>query len=182
MDHQSTGADRSAQPAASARALELATALAIGAAGAVVMFDSVRLGHRWAEDGPQSGYFPFYIGVLLCVASVVVFFRALRTASLAQKVFVYRGQLALIMKFMVPTVVYVLAIGGLAWPVEIGGLGIYLASALFIAYFMLRLGGYSIARTLPVALGVSVAFFLVFEVWFKVPLPKGPLETLFGFN
>jgi len=24
-------------------------------------------------------------------------------------------------------------------------------------------------------------FFLMFEVWFKVPLPKGPLEAAFGF-
>ena len=63
-----------------------------------------------------------------------------------------------------------------------GGLGIYVASTLFIAYFMLRLGGYSVVKTLPVALGVSLAFFLIFEIWFKVPLPKGPLETFLGFN
>jgi putative tricarboxylic transport membrane protein len=73
----------------------------------------------------------------------------------------------------VPSVVYVILISFT---------GIYVASTLFITYFMLVLGGYSLARTLPIALGVSIAFFLVFELWFHVPLPKGPLETLIGFG
>jgi putative tricarboxylic transport membrane protein len=38
------------------------------------------------------------------------------------------------------------------------------------------------AKTAAVALGVSVVFFLLFEVWFKVPLPKGPLESWLGLD
>jgi hypothetical protein len=37
------------------------------------------------------------------------------------------------------------------------------------------------ALTTAVALGVPLAFFLVFERWFLVSLPKGPLEAFFGF-
>ena len=94
-----------------------------------------------------------------------------------------RGQLALIMKLLVPSVVYVLLIGGLKLGlVERDGLGIYVSSTLFIAYFMMRLGRYSLIKTAPVALGVSIFFFLVFEIWFKVPLPKRPVESLFGLD
>jgi hypothetical protein len=59
-------------------------------------------------------------------------------------------------------------------------LGIYVASLLLIAYFMFRHGKHAVPLTLGVAAGVPLAFFLVFERWFLVPLPKGPLEALFG--
>ena len=62
------------------------------------------------------------------------------------------------------------------------GLGIYVSSALFIAAFMRFLGKYGWAKIAPVSLGVVLFFFLMFEVWFKVPLPKGPLEAALGFN
>lgn len=169
------------RPAASTRTVELVTAALVFLFGALVVYDSIRLGFRWASDGPQAGYFPFYIGLLICVSSVVIFVRGLRNAALGQKVFVYRGQLNLILKFMVPSFVYALLIGGVAiGPIEIGGLGIYVASVLFIAFFMMWLGKYSFAKSAAVALGVALFFFLVFEMWFKVPLPKGPLEALFG--
>jgi putative tricarboxylic transport membrane protein len=171
------------RPAASNRTVELVVAALVFLFGLIVIVDSLRLGFGWAADGPQAGYFPFYIGLLICISSGVVFVAGLRNTQLAQKPFVMRGQLALIMKLLLPSIVYALLIGGIeVGPIHWGGLGIYVASTLFIAYFMLRIGGYSIAKTVPVAFGVSLFFFLVFELWFKVPLPKGPLETLLGFN
>ena len=50
--------------------MEIAVALALFATGALVLIDSYRLGAGWADDGPQSGYFPFYIGLLLCISSI----------------------------------------------------------------------------------------------------------------
>ena len=61
-------------------------------------------------------------------------------------------------------------------------LGIYVASAIFIALFMKWLGKYAWPMTIGVSVGVPVVFFLLFEVWFKVPLPKGPLEAALGLN
>jgi predicted MFS family arabinose efflux permease len=60
------------------------------------------------------------------------------------------------------------------------GIGIYFASAVLIGYFMLRHGRYRYAITLPVAIGVPLFFYVVFERWFLVMLPKGPIETLLG--
>jgi Tripartite tricarboxylate transporter TctB family len=55
-------------------------------------------------------------------------------------------------------------------------LGLYLASTIYIALFMIILGKYSPIKSVLVGVGVSVYFFLMFEVWFKVPLYKGTLN------
>ncbi len=163
--------EKSDPPAASSRTLELVVAGLIFVFGLAVVFDSWRLGARWGDDGPQSGYFPFYIGALILVSSGVVFYRGWGDKKLAAKRFVSVAQLKLVLMVLIPSVAYVALIH---W------LGIYLASMVFIAFFMLWLGKYSIAKTLPVSIGVMAAFFLIFEVWFKVPLPKGPIEALLG--
>jgi len=160
--------DESDRPAATTRTLELVVAALLFVLGAVVMADSIRLGARWADDGPQAGYFPFYIGLLICVPAAVVFARALRDKGKAAKTFVGRDALKRVLWMLVPSIVYV---------VLIKLIGIYVASTVFIAFFMRRLGRYPWVSTLGVAVGVSVVFFLLFEVWFKLPLPKGPLES-----
>ena len=164
------GADRSA---ASTRAVEIGVAAIILLFGLVVVIDSYNLGARWGDDGPQPGYFPFYVGLLICASSVAILMRALRNAALAEESFVSRGELKKILTVLVPTIVYVALI---AW------LGFYVASTLYIAYFMWQLGKYSWLKTVPVSVGVSVAFFLIFEIWFSVPLPKGPLESALGLG
>lgn len=164
--------DSNDSAATSVRMMEIAVAVAIFVLGAVVITDSIRLGAKWADDGPQAGYFPFYIGLILCIASVVTLWRAIRDKALAGEVFVTRLQLRLILSVLVPLVVYVALLKFI---------GIYVASVIFIAWFMLRLGRYGWLITALVSLGTMFAFFMMFEVWFKVPLPKGPLEAAFGF-
>ena len=159
------------RPAASVRTLEMVVAVFMIVIGGIVIYDSLRLGHRWGTDGPQAGYFPFYIGLILCLASGATFVKALRGGSRAA--FVTVPQIKLVMSVLIPTAVYTVVI---AW------LGIYVASLLFIALFMWRLGKYSLRLILPVSFGVTLFFFVLFEIWFKVPLPKGPLEAAFGLN
>jgi putative tricarboxylic transport membrane protein len=161
------------RPVASVRALEIAVAAMMLAVGVLVMWDSVRVGARWAAEGPQAGYFPFYVGVLLSAASVWTLGRAAYERSLAARGFVGAAALRDIAAMLVPTIVYV---GLIHW------LGLYVSSLLYIAFFMIWLGKYSWLRSLAVAAVVSVAAFLLFEMWFKVPLPKGPLEALLGLN
>ena len=164
------GTDRSA---ASTRAVEIGVAAIVLLFGLVVAIDSYRLGSTWGDDGPQPGYFPFYIGLLICVSSMAILARAVRNTALAEESFVSRGELKKILTVLVPTVVYVSLI---AW------LGFYVASTLYIAYFMWQLGKYPWIKIVPVAVGVNVAFFLIFEIWFQVPLPKGPLESYLGLG
>jgi putative tricarboxylic transport membrane protein len=139
--------------------------------GAIVVYDSVRLGARWAEDGPQAGYFPFYIGLLLCISAAVNFGIALASRRDAGRIFVHWDKLRLVLAVLVPSAIYV---------ATISSIGIYVSSALFIAFFMRWLGKYAWWKVAVVSVGVMVVFFLIFESWFKVPLPKGPLENLLG--
>lgn len=165
--------DETERSAASVKAVEIGVAAVILAFGALVVFDSYRIGARWGDDGPQAGYFPFYVGLLICLSAVAVYVRALRNPGLAAESFVSREELKKILTVLAPTVVYVALIAYL---------GFYVASTLYIAYFMAQLGKYSWIKIVPVAVGVSVAFFLIFEIWFAVPLPKGPLEAALGLN
>jgi hypothetical protein len=152
---------------------ELVVAALFFLLGAIVIYDSWRLGAGWSEDGPQAGYFPFYIGLLVCAASAVNFGQALLAKRDREKAFVEVGALKLVLSVLVPAAVYVGLIG---WS------GIYVASTVFIAFFMRWLGKYAWWKVAAVSIGNSVVFFLIFEYWFKVPLPKGPLESLLGLG
>lgn len=162
--------------AASVKLIDTVTAVIMFAFASVVIYDSVRLGAKWGSDGPEAGYFPFYIGVILCIASVVNFVQAFRQTE--SESFVSFASLKMIMSVILPTIVYVALIGGIG---PIPALGIYVASAIFIALFMRWLGKYPWLLTVSVSVAVPVVFFVLFEVWFKVPLPKGPLEATFGW-
>ena len=161
------------RPALRTRAAELGVAAVFFAIGAVVIFDSVRLGARWGEDGPQPGYFPFYLGLLICISSAATALFALRMPAAKNVTFVEVGQLKLVLSVLVPSAVF----AGL-----VGWLGIYLAGAIFVALFMRWLGRYPWWKVALVSIGNSVVFYLIFEIWFLVPLPKGPLEALLGLD
>jgi putative tricarboxylic transport membrane protein len=142
--------------------------------GSVVVYDSLRLGAGWQEvHGPRPGYFPFYIGSLICIASVVNFVRALGLRGERNKTFVQVGQLKMVLTVLIPTAIYAFLV---TW------IGIYASSVLFIGFFMRWLGKYPWWKVVAVSIGTVVVFYLVFEIWFKVPLPKGPVESLLGLN
>ena len=142
--------------------------------GAVVIADSARLGFGWQEvHGPRPGYFPFYIGLLIYIASVVNFARAFMLRGDRNKTFVQVGQLKMVLTVLIPTAIYALLV---TW------IGIYASSVLFIGFFMRWLGKYPWWKVLTVSVGTIVVFYLVFEIWFKVPLPKGLVESFLGLN
>jgi len=158
------------QSLVSTRVMEIVVGLFLFAVGLVLIVDAHRLGYGWGDSGPMSGYFPFYIGLFLCISSVVSVVGGVRASG--NDSFVERGQARLILAVLLPTVVYVLAIAFL---------GIYVSSALFIGIFMKWQGKFAWPKCVAVGVLVSVALFLMFEIWFTVPLPKGPLEALFGY-
>ncbi len=162
--------------AVSNRTMEIAVAVALLVVGLVVAGDSARLGARWGDDGPQSGYFPFYVGMIIAVSAAVILVQALRGRTPnGRGAFVERGQLRLVLSVLVPAVAYV---------VVIQMFGLYLASAIYIAGFMVWLGGYAWPKSAALGIATSVAVFLLFEVWFQVPLYKGSLFnplSVFGY-
>ena len=146
--------------------------LLIGAA--VVAGEGLRLGIGWSTDGPQSGFLVFYLGLALGLASAVVLGQAilLTDAPLYRKPFVGAGQLTPVVKVAVPAAAMVL----LTYFV-----GLYVAGALYLGVYMRWIGRHSWALTVLLAVAIPTVTFLIFEVWFLVSMPKGPLEAYLGY-
>jgi hypothetical protein len=149
--------------------VEAAVAFLILVMGITVASGSWKLGAGWTTDGPGAGYFPFYIGIILCVAGLGVMYQALFGKNKNTEIFVDNEQLKLVLSVFLPALVYVLGVQFL---------GLYVASAIYIALFMIILGKFSKVKSIFTALAVVVLFFFMFEVWFKVPLFKGSLDPL----
>jgi len=155
----------------SIRTMDIAVAVFCLVLAAIIIMDSTRLGFRWREDGPAAGYFPFYIGLIIAISSLVNLARAISSKG-APKTFVTKQAFRQVLAVLIPLAVYVLFVG---W------IGIYVASAIYIALFMWYFGRYALSKGAAIGIGVSLVLFVMFEIWFLVPLPKGPLEDLFGF-
>ena len=139
------------------------------ALGVVVVIEARRLGAGWSSDGPGAGYFPFYIGLIICVSSLGILYQALGSKARDTDTFVDRVQLVRVLSVLIPAAIYVLAVQFL---------GLYVASAIYIILFMIILGKYPPLKSVLVGVVVNAVFFLMFEVWFKVPLFKGSLDPL----
>jgi hypothetical protein len=163
--------------AISVRAMDIITAILFLVFGLVVMIGSIKLGASWGSDGPEAGYFPFYISLIILLSSSVTLYQAaIVDKKKKTESFVEREPLKQVMAVLLPAIVFVLGVQLI---------GIYVASALYIAIFMVWLGKYPIWKAIAVSVGVTVALYLMFEFWFQVPLPHGswfnPLEFV-GVN
>ena len=137
--------------------------------GLVVVWQAYLLGASWTSDGPGSGYFPFYIGIIITVSSLGIMYQALISKDRDTDAFVDTVQLKRVTQVFVPALVYVLGVNFL---------GLYVASAIYVALFMIFLGNYSVLKSVVIGVVINAVFFAMFEVWFKVPLYKGSLEPL----
>lgn len=137
--------------------------------GLIVIFEARRLGAGWTSDGPGAGYFPFYIGLILGISSLGIFYQAVFGKSRDSGAFVDREQAGRVWSVLWPAAAYVLATSFL---------GLYVASAIYIAVFMIILGKYPRVKSVVLSVVIVAIFFMMFEVWFKVPLYKGTLEPL----
>jgi hypothetical protein len=170
----SSNKEAGARPFITLRAAELVVASVTALLGAVVMWGSFVQGIGWEDSGPQSGYFPFYIGLFMLLASLGTIGFTLMHWRPLRRSFVERGPFRHVMSVFIPIVVY---------GVAIRLLGMYLASLLFIGWFMWRADGasrHSRWKVVAVPLVVVAASYLIFERWFQVPLYAGPLMEYFG--
>lgn len=160
----------------SIRTMEIATAIVIIVFAAVVMIDNYELGAGWDSSGPQSGYFPFYVGAILFISGAAILVGELielfKRQARESGSFVDTGPFLQVLRIFIPVIVYVI---GIVY------IGIYVSTAIFIGAFMVWLGNYRVIVGALFGIAIAVALFFTFEVWFLVPLPKGPLETMLGY-
>jgi putative tricarboxylic transport membrane protein len=149
------------------RSVEIAVALATLAFGIIILAGSVQVGIDWGVEGPRPGFFPFYISLFIIVSSIVNLVQVASLGGSKRGIFSSWEQLRRVTSVVVPTTVYVALVPFL---------GMYVSSILLIAVFMMWLGGYNLWKTLPVAFGVPIIAYIVFERYFQIALPKGPIE------
>jgi len=152
------------------RAVEIGVALFMAALAVIGIVGSLKVGIGWGAEGPKAGFFPFYISLIVLLSSAVNLINALREFT-GREVFAEWGQIRQVLSVVIPTTVYVFAV-----PI----IGMYVSSGLLIAVFMKWIGRYSWPIVLALSIGVPLATFFMFERWFLVPLPKGPLEDWLG--
>ncbi|OWJ68050.1 tripartite tricarboxylate transporter TctB family protein [Inquilinus limosus] len=150
-------------------AMECAAATATGAVGAAVAVGGLQGGIGWNEAGPEPGTFPFAVGLIIAAGSLGTLVQAVRARD--RRVFLDAVRLRRVAAFFGPMAAFV----ALSLP-----LGLYVASALYLAGVMALQGGYRLRSAVPVGLGVAALLWLVFETWFQVPLLKGPVEAWLG--
>jgi hypothetical protein len=152
------------------RTADIVTASLLMSLGCLVMYDAARLGFGWGPDGPQSGFFPAWLAIIMMSCCVVIIIQAVRKADTTP--FVTREQLGPVLKVLWPATVAVALMHFI---------GLYVASAIYMAFYMRWVGRHSWLTVLLIAVGLPVATFFVFELWFLVPMPKGPLEAWLGY-
>ncbi|HYG88167.1 MAG TPA: tripartite tricarboxylate transporter TctB family protein [Azospirillum sp.] len=160
------------EPVVTSRTMEIVVAGLFALVALVVMADSVRVGNGWGSDGPKAGYFPFYVGLIMLCSSLAILAVNIFRRTGERVAFVERDQFRQVLQVLLPSLGFVLLSGVV---------GLYVSAILFIAFFMHWVGKYPPKLIAPIALLVPAALFVMFEVWFLVPLPKGPVEAFFGY-
>jgi putative tricarboxylic transport membrane protein len=156
----------------STRTVDMVVSLLLLALAALLCFDNWRTGIAWAPDGPQAGYFPFYLGLILSAASLYGLITSLVTGAGTAQTFLTRGQLRRVMQVFIPTLLFCLLT---QW------LGLYVASFLLIAGFMRIIGRIALWKSMLTAFLFAIIMFVTFDIAFDVIMPKGPLEAAFGY-
>ena len=151
------------------RAADLTTAFVLLALAGLVLVDSARLGIGWGTDGPKSGFFPFWLAAISIISCVLIAVQAARGKT--GKPFLTREQAGPVLKVVLPA-------AGMVVATQI--VGLYVGAALYIALYMRRIGQHAWWLVVVLSVFIPVVTFVIFERWFLVPMPKGPLEHWLG--
>jgi putative tricarboxylic transport membrane protein len=152
------------------RVADFVTASVLMLLGGIVLFDAIRLGIGWGTDGPKSGFFPFWLALIMVVTCGIIILQTLWRSS--REAFVTRVQLGPVLQVFWPAVAMVFLTHFV---------GLYVASALYIGFYMRWVGRHSWFAVAGLSIAIPVISFLIFESWFLVPMPKGPLENWLGY-
>lgn len=152
------------------RTADFVTASVLMLLGGLVIFDALRLGIGWGTDGPKSGFFPFWLALIMIVTCAIIIVQTFWRSS--REVFVTREQLGPVLKVLWPAAAMVALTHFI---------GLYVASAFYVGFYMRWVGRHSWFAVVTLSIAIPVISFLIFELWFLVPMPKGPLETWLGY-
>jgi putative tricarboxylic transport membrane protein len=156
----------------STRTVDVMVSLLLLVLAAALGYDNWKTGIGWDSTGPEPGYFPFYLSVVLAAASLYGLGAAYLSRREAAETFVTRAQARRVLAVFVPTLLFCLVTQFL---------GLYVASFVLIAGFMRAVGKIALWKSLLTAFLFTALMFVTFDIAFDVIMPKGPLEAAFGY-
>jgi hypothetical protein len=158
------------------RAADIVTAALLMLLGGIVIYDALRLGIGWGIEGPKSGFFTFWLAALMVALSAAILLQSLMSGT--KRSFVTNEQLVPVLKVLLPIAGFVILTDP---PGPMPGLGLYVAGGLYLGLYMRWVGRHDWSLTAALSLSVPLVTFFIFEQWFLVPMPKGPLEAWLGY-
>ena len=158
------------------RTADIVTAALLILLGSIVLYDATQLGFGWANDGPKSGFFPFWLAALMVILSILILVQ--NFSARTKKPFVNKKDFIPVLKVLLPIGAFMAVTDP---PGRWSGLGLYVASGLYLGFYMRWVGRHSWFAVATLATIVPAITFIIFEIWFLVPMPKGPLEAWLGF-
>lgn len=154
----------------SRKSMELAFAGILAVGGIVMMVGAHEMDIGWSGSGPEAGYFPFRIGVLILACALFVFTREMLRPGDGQG-FLTPAEAVNVAKFALPL---------LALTALIPWIGLYLAAFAYLLFAIGVMGANRWPKTLAIAVLAPLIVFMLFEFGFRTPLPKGPLGPWLG--
>jgi putative tricarboxylic transport membrane protein len=147
------------------RKADVGFALVLLAVAVLVAWESLRLDIGWGLNGPQGGFFPFWLAVGLALCCLVILVQALlSTAATLRQPLVRPGGWEPLLKVAGPATAMVALTEAI---------GLYPAAALYIGFYMRWIGKHHWLLVLAVSIGVPLVSYMLFDKWFLIPMPKG---------
>lgn len=148
------------------RKAEMWVSVAFVCLGIMVIADSIRLGFMWGMSGPESGFFPFYLGVGVVSSSLLVLYNtyARYKKEGAGKPLMPPGAIKPILWVLIPAT-------GMVLITEF--VGLHIAAALYLAFYMRVVGKIGWVTTLLVGIISPLSLYVTFDKLFLIPLPQG---------
>ena len=147
------------------RQADVGFALLLLVLAVLVAVGALQLDIGWGMNGPKGGFFPFWLAVGLGVCCLVILAQALRSTSpTSRQALIRPGGWVPLLKVAGPATALVAL-------TEI--IGLYLAAALYIGFYMRWIGKHHWLLVLAVSIGVPLSSYLIFDKWFLIPMPRG---------
>src|SRR5574340_948617 len=133
------------------RNVDIGVAALMAVLAIIGIYGSMQVGIGWGADGPRAGFFPFYCSLIVLISCAINIASAMMKPETG-KIFAAWSQLRQVVSVLVPTAIYVALVPYI---------GIYVASALLIAFFMRWFGRYSWLFAIAIAIVVPILTFLM---------------------
>ena len=134
----------------------------------LVMIECFRLGFGWDEmSGPQAGFVPFYLAMLMILSSLFIFYLGWKGEKKEDdNFFINREGMMEAIK---------IAATALLFTIILVFAGVYFAMLIFAPIFVRWLGKHNWPTVIMFTIGITLAIYFGMEVGLKIHLPRSPL-------